>query len=320
MEDVDDMIEIVDAYQRIRAHIKTTPMEISEKLSDICNGEVHLKLENQQHTGSFKVRGALSKMTSLTPVERENGIVTASSGNHAQGVAYASQIMGIFATIFVPQDVSPAKLMRLKEYDVKIVQGGGYNEVERNARRYGEKNNLTYISPYNDSSVIAGQGTIGLEIIDVVPEPDVVIVPVGGGGLIAGISTAIKNQCPSAKVLGVLTPGASTLYHSFKAGKLIKVDEFETLAEAFLGGVEEGSKTFDVAMQYVDDMHLVQEPSIAEAIRLLWSEKGQVVEGAGATSSALIMEQPRMFAEKKVVVIVSGGNIHQDLFRNIVNA
>ncbi|MFW9907255.1 MAG: threonine/serine dehydratase [Candidatus Thorarchaeota archaeon] len=320
MEDVDDMIEIADAYQRIRAHIKTTPMEISEKLSDICNGEVHLKLENQQHTGSFKVRGALSKMTSLTPVERENGIVTASSGNHAQGVAYASQIMGIFATIFVPQDVSPAKLMRLKEYDVKIVQGGGYNEVERNARRYGEKNNLTYISPYNDSSVIAGQGTIGLEIIDVVPEPDVVIVPVGGGGLIAGISTAIKNQCPSAKVLGVLTPGASTLYHSFKAGKLIKVDEFETLAEAFLGGVEEGSKTFDVAMQYVDDMHLVQEPSIAEAIRLLWSEKGQVVEGAGATSSALIMEQPRMFAEKKVVVIVSGGNIHQDLFRNIVNA
>ncbi len=312
------LAEIEEARQRIGKHIKKTPLELSKSLSAICKGEIYLKLENQQYTNSFKLRGALNKILSLSLPERERGIVTASTGNHAQGVALASQILGIRATIFVPQEISPLKLEKLKKYDVKIIQGGGFDEVEKNAQQFGNEKNLTYISPYNDYSVIAGQGTIGLEIVDFLSKFDIIIVPVGGGGLISGIATAVKKRCSSAKVFGVLTPGASTLYHSFRVGKLVKVDEFETLADAFLGGVEDGAKTFDIIMKYVDDMYIVQESTVAEAIRLLWSEKKQIVEGAGATSPALIMEQPKLFQGKKVVAVVSGGNISQEKFEKIV--
>lgn len=310
--------EIQSAYSRISRYINRTPMEFSKMFSEKCGGEVYLKLENQQLTSSFKIRGALSRMIELSPEEIQIGVVTASSGNHAQGVALAAQKLGIHATIFVPTGVSPAKLKKLEQYDVTIMRKGGFDEVEGNAREYALQKGMTYVSPYNDYAVMAGQGTIGLEIIEDLREFDTVVVPVGGGGLIAGIAVTIKSQFPERQVLGVQTPGTSTMYRSLLAGKIIKVEEYETLAEAFLGGVEEGSLTFDVIQDYVDDLHLVAEETVAEAIRILWSEKKQVVEGAGATSAALVVEQSELFKGKRVVVVVSGGNIEESLFHTIV--
>ncbi|MHA1906887.1 MAG: threonine ammonia-lyase [Candidatus Thorarchaeota archaeon] len=313
-----DLQDIREAHERIREYVEKTPLVFSKVLSNRCGGEVYLKLENHQHTNTFKFRGAINKIAKLTPEQAAKGVVTASSGNHAQGAALAAQTLGIHATIFVPEMVSPLKLKKLQKYDVEIMQEGDYNQVEPNARKYGLEHGLTYVSPYNDYSIMAGQGTIALEIIEELKEFDSVIVPVGGGGLISGIAVGIKSLYKNRQVFGVLTPGASTIHASLKAGKLVQVDEFETLAEAFLGGIEEESLTFDVIREYVDDVLIVQEETVAEAMRLLWNEEKQVVEGAGATSSALILERKDLFESKRVVVVVSGGNISEELFSEVV--
>ena len=313
-----DLQRIQDAYDRIRQHVKKTPLVLSEALSERCAGEVYLKLENHQHTNTFKFRGAINKMTELSPSESKAGVVTASSGNHAQGVALAAQTLGIHATIFVPREVSLLKLEKLEKYDVEIVKGGDFNKVEPRARAFGLERGLTYVSPYNDYSIMAGQGTIALEIDEDLKDFDSVVVPVGGGGLISGISVGVKSLHPDREVFGVLTPGAPTMLESLRVGRLVKVEEFETLAEAFLGGIEDEAMTFDVIKEYVNDIFLVQEESVANAMCLLWAKEKQVVEGAGATSSALILEQGELFEGKRVVLVVSGGNIANSLFSDVV--
>ncbi|MHA2424046.1 MAG: threonine ammonia-lyase [Candidatus Thorarchaeota archaeon] len=310
--------DIEDAYERIRKHVVRTPLILSKALSDFCGGEVYLKLENNQHTNTFKFRGAINKLASLSEEESSRGVVTASSGNHAQGAALAAQTLGIPATIFVPEKVSPLKLEKLQKYEVEIVRKGDFNQVEPFARKYGKDHGLTYVSPYNDYGIMAGQGTIALEVIDELEEFDSIIVPVGGGGLISGIAVAIKSLHPKRLVFGTLTPGASTLHASLKAGKLVHVEEFETLADAFLGGIEEEALTFNVIWEYVDDILIVQEESVADAIRLLWHKEQQVVEGAGATSTALILENQEFFEGRRVIVVVSGGNIADTLFSELI--
>jgi len=313
-----DLQRIQDAYDRIHKHVKKTPLILSKALSERCGGEVYLKLENHQHTNTFKFRGAINKMTELSSDESKAGVVIASSGNHAQGAALAAQTLGIRATIFVPREISPLKLEKLEKYDVEIVKGGDFNEVEPRARAFGLERGVTYISPYNDYGIIAGQGTIALEIDEELKNFDSVVVPVGGGGLISGISVWVKSLHPDREVFGVLTPGAPTMRESLIAGRLVKADEFETLAEAFLGGIEDDAITFDVIKEYVNDIFVVQEESVANAMRLLWTEEKQVVEGAGATSSALILEQGELFEGKRVVLVVSGGNIADSLFSDVV--
>ncbi|MHA2072173.1 MAG: threonine ammonia-lyase [Candidatus Thorarchaeota archaeon] len=279
---------IREARQVLDGVSKRTPMVRSDTLSELCRAEVHLKLENQQHTGTFKMRGAFNRISHLSPGEKAKGVVTASSGNHAQGVAYAAQQLGIPAKIVVPDQVM--------------------------AKTQG----LTYISPYNDFLVMSGQGTIGLEIVEDVERFDSIVVPVGGGGLISGIAVAVKSLEPDTEVIGVQTEGSSTFYWSWKAGKVVQVEETDTLAEAFLGGVEEGSVTLDVSMEYVDDIVLVDEETVAEGIRLLWSEQGQIIEGAGATSISPLLKNPERFYGRTVVCVVSGGNIEQSLFDGII--
>lgn len=318
MKNVFGLQDIEEANQRIARHVKKTPLEHSERLSEISQSEVYLKLENRQFTSSFKVRGALNKMAQLTPEEKQRGVVTASSGNHGLGVAFASRVLEIPATIFLPENVTATKLQRLREYDVNVIQSGGYDEVESTAQEFSEKQGRVYVSPYNDYDVMAGQGTIALEINERMKDYDLVIVPVGGGGLIAGISRVIKETNPSSEILGVVTPGASTMYHSFRARAVVEVEEFETIAEAFLGGVEKDSKTLDVILECVDDILVVSEHSIKKAMRILWSVKGEVVEGAGAAGAALVIERPQLFDEKKSVIILSGGNISQSRFNEIV--
>ncbi|MFW9850441.1 MAG: threonine/serine dehydratase [Candidatus Thorarchaeota archaeon] len=310
--------EIHEAYARIQKYVVRTPLVFSDALSKISGKEIYLKLENKQHTNTFKFRGALNKIAMLSSKDKQKGIVTASSGNHAQGVARAAQILGISATIFVPESVSQLKLERLQQYNVEIVRRGEFDQVESQAREYGEVHGLVYISPYNDFDVMAGQGTIALEIDEELQDFDSIIIPVGGGGLISGISVVVKTLHPRRQVLGVLTPGASTMHVSLKAGKIVQVEEFDTLAEAFLGGIEEDALTFDVIRKYVDDVVIVQEESVAEAIRLLWYDEKQVVEGAGATSSALVLERSDLIEGDRVVVIVSGGNISDSLFSKVI--
>jgi threonine dehydratase len=313
-----DLDAIKKAQKTLNGVSKWTPIVLSDALSKKCHADVFLKLENQQHTGTFKMRGAFNRMSQLSSEERARGVLTASSGNHAQGVAYAAQQLGISATIVVPDEVSKAKLKRLQGYDVEIVLGGGFDEVEAKARSMAKKQGLTYVSPYNDFAVIAGQGTIGLEIVEDVERFDTVVVPVGGGGLISGIAVAIKSIRPDTEVIGVQTEGSSTMYWSWKAGKVLQVEETDTLAEAFLGGVEPESVTLDVCMEYVDDIVLVDEETVADGIRLLWSEQGQVIEGAGATSVSPLLKYPERFYDRTVICVVSGGNIEQSLFDGIV--
>ncbi len=312
----------LDSIQKARETLdgfaKKTPIVQSQVLSEKCNAEVFLKLENQQHTGTFKMRGAFNRMSLLSPEERACGVITASSGNHAQGVAYAADQLGIPATIVVPSQVSKIKLERIQTYDVEIVLGGGFDEVESRAREMAKVQNLTYISPYNDLAVMAGQGTIGLEIMEDVEDFDTVIVPVGGGGLISGIAVAVKESRPNTEVIGVQTKGSSTMYWSWKAGKVIQVEETDTLAEAFLGGVEEGSLTLDFCKRFVEEIVLVDEETVAKAIRLLWKDHDQVIEGAGATSISPLLKWSERFRDRTVICIVSGGNIEQSLFDSVI--
>lgn len=311
--------KIKAARSRIHDFVKRTPLIRSETLSQICDGEVFLKLENQQHTNSFKIRGALNRMSQLSPTERERGVVTASSGNHAQAVALAAQHLGIDATIVVPRQVSEAKMKKIRTYDVEVILEGDYNEVESAARRIAQKEGKAYISPYNDIEIMAGQGTVVLEILEDLENIDTIIVPVGGGGLISGIAVAAKSVRPNMNVIGVQTYTTATMFHSIRAGQVVKFEEGDTLAEAFLGGIEEGALTFDIIMQHVDDIVLVGEDRVAEAMRILWREEKQIVEGAGATAICPILEAPRDFRGQTVVATISGGNIEEELFKSIVN-
>ncbi|MFX0107383.1 MAG: threonine/serine dehydratase, partial [Candidatus Hodarchaeota archaeon] len=221
--------------------------------------------------------------------------------------------------IVVPRDVSKAKLEKIKSFNVDIVMEGGYDEVEGYARKLARTTGKTYISPYNDPSVIIGQGTLGLEVVEDLKDFDFIIVPVGGGGLISGIAAAVKKLLPKSQVIGVQTHGSSTMYQSWKAGKIVAVKETDTLAEAFLGGVEKGSITFDIVRVLLDDFVIVSETTVSNAIRILWREHEQVVEGAGATSISPILDSPERFNGKRVVAVVSGGNIEHSLFKSIID-
>jgi threonine dehydratase len=309
---------IKEAQKKIDHFIRKTPLIHSEFLSELCNGDIYLKLENQQVTNAFKIRGALNKLSQLTREEKLRGIVTASSGNHAQGAALAANNLGIKIKILVPENISRAKLEKIKKYDAEIIQGGEFDEVETRARELSIQEGLTYISPYNDFGIVAGQGTIGLEIYEKLKHVESVIVPIGGGSLISGIGFALKSLIPNIEIIGVQTEGASTMYASWKAGKVNLIEEHDTLADGLLGGLDPNPITLDLILKFVDHIELVEEESIKEAIHILWKEEGQVVEGAGATPVAYLIEHKQDFPNKNVVAVISGGNIEESLFQKII--
>ena len=306
------------ARERIEKFIRKTPLIHSEFISNLCKGNVYLKLENLQFTNSFKIRGAINRILKLSAEQKALGVISASTGNHAQGVALAAQKLGISAKIVVPTQISAVKLKNIKKYDIKIIQEGNFNEIETRARIISKSENLTYISPYNDIDVITGQGTIALEIFKQIKEIDSIIVPIGGGGLISGIAVAIKSLEPNIKIIGVQTKGASTMYESWKVGKVLHIEEFQTIAKGLSGGLEDGTITLELIKKYVDEISLVQEESIKQAISILWNRDGQIIEGAGATSVAYILENKDRFLNKKVIAILSGGNIGDSLFRTLI--
>ncbi|MEA2090345.1 MAG: threonine/serine dehydratase [Thermoproteota archaeon] len=311
--------DIKDARKTIKDLAKRTPLVRSQFLSNFCGGEVHLKLENLQITNSFKIRGTLNKMFHLSAEEMKRGVVTASAGNHAQAVAIGAEKLGLSAKIIIPRNTPKVKIDKIKKHNVELILYGDiYDKAEQKAIDLAKKNGLTYISPYNDKLIVAGQGTIGLEILEDLPGVDTVIVPVGGGGLISGISIAVKSIKPNVQVIGVQSEASPVMYESLKAGEIVDVETRESIADGLFGGIEKGSITFRIVQKYVDDLLLVKEETIRKAIFLLWDKKKQVAEGAGAVAIAPIIENKDLFVGKKIVAVISGGNVEDKLFQNVL--
>jgi threonine dehydratase len=311
----DSMVSIDDieqARKRIRGHIKTTPLHHSQHLSDLIQGSVFLKLENEQVTGSFKVRGALNRLMTLAKDETAKGVITASTGNHGLGTAFAAKKLGISAQVVFPKEASTVKLKKMQGAGVEVIQEVGYADVEPYARKLAKDRGLTYVSPYNDPMIVAGAGTSGLEIVEHLDNIDAVIVPIGGGGLISGIAIAVKAMSPHTEMIGVQSEVSPEVYESWRAGHWVDTEESDSLAQGLMGGVESDSITLDIIQEKVDRIVLVHEKSILEAIRILYEKENLVIEGAGAASTALLIEQKSQFVGKRVVAVVSGGNISEE--------
>lgn len=257
-------------------------------------------------------------MLHLTPEEKRKGIITASAGNHGLAVAMVAKELNISSKIIIPETAPKKKIDKIKKYDAELIlYGEVYDEAEEKALDLAREEGITYISPYNDQSVITGQGTIGLEILEELPEVEVVLVPISGGGLTSGIATAIKGKNRSIKVIGVQPKLCPVMYECLKAGKIVKIKYQHSIADGLEGLIEEGSITFKIVQKNVDEVILVREETIKEAIRLLWEKDNQVVEGAGAVGPAALIENREQFKNKRIVAVITGGNIDDDLFNEI---
>ncbi len=283
------------------------------------DAEIYLKCENLQLTGSFKVRGAYYRIANLTEEEKSHGVIACSAGNHAQGVALAAQKFGIGATICIPSVAPLSKIMATKSYGANVVLCDGvYDDAYAKAVEIQKNEGRTFIHPFNDEDVIAGQGTIGLEILKQLPDADAVIVPIGGGGLISGIASAVKAINPNCKVYGVQAAGAPSMKESLDAGKIITLDNVSTIADG-IAVKTPGTRTFDICSQYVDEVVTVTEDEIAVAILTLIEKQNTVSEGAGATTVAAAMFNKVDVKGKKVVCVVSGGNIDVNILSRVIN-
>jgi threonine dehydratase len=311
-----DLRDIYSARKRIEKYVRKTPLEYSHFLSDLSGGEVWLKLENRQYTGSFKARGAMNKLIQLSQEEKTRGIVTASSGNHAQGVGYAGNILGVDSTIVVPANTPRVKRDAIELYGVELVlHGDEYMEAERFSRDLEARLGKTHISAYNDLDIIMGQGTVGLEIAEEMPDIDKVLVPVGGGGLISGVGCALKALDATTEVFGAQSVASPVMYESLRQGRIVDMELEDSYAEGLHGGIEENSVTFELCRKYVDEIILVEEEAILRAIRSALVEQHQVIEGAAAVGVAAILKDPRRYNDEKVCIVISGGNVELDLLK-----
>ena len=306
------------ARQRIGDVIYHSPCPYSLSLSQLCGCSIYCKLDHLQMTGSFKERGARNKLLMLSDAERRAGVVAASAGNHALALAYHGRTLGIPVTVIMPRWAPLIKVQNCRSFGATVMyHGESYDDARAAARGLAEQKALTYIPGFDDPDIIAGQGTLGLEILEDVPDVDVVIVPVGGGGLIAGVATAIKSLKPSVQIIGVEPANAPTLDASLKAGKVTRIDAQPTLADG-LAVAEVGRLCFEIAREVIDRLLLVDEAQIARAVlRLLELEK-TVVEGAGAVPLAAAMEPAFDLAGKRVVLLLSGGNIDVTVISKII--
>ena len=310
-----------DAYKRIQPYVRKTPLEPAHSLHS-NQREVYLKLECLQHTRSFKVRGALNKLLSLDDSQKEKGIVTASTGNHGMAVTYGLRQLNISGTIYLPETVSERKLTLLKRYGAHV-QFFGDDSVytEQYARKQAGDKGQVYISPYNDPEVVAGQGTIGVELLDQLSDLDTVFVPVGGGGMIGGISGYLKAKNPAIRIIGCLPANSPVMLESIEAGKIVEGTVLPTLSDGTVGGIEEGAITFDICRQYVDDWVLVSEDEIQAGMKLLFDEYNLVVEGAAGVSMASYLKYSRAKPHtnmNRVVIVLCGGNVDVEQFKQLV--
>lgn len=306
------------AGERLRPILHHTSMDHSSTFSAMTGGEIYLKCENQQKTGSFKIRGAGNKIAIMAENGDTSPVVASSAGNHAQGVACASTAHGIAATIFMPKTAPIAKVQATEGYGAKVMLAGDcFDDSYREACAYCEKAGAKFIHPYNDPDVIAGQGTLGLEILQDVPDADVIITPAGGGGLLAGVAFAAKQIKPGIKVYGVQAAGADAIARSFEAGERVCTDTSSTIADG-IAVKNPGDLCVDMINRYADGVVRVSDGEIAEAILLLMERCKQIVEPAGATPVAAVLNGKIDVKGKKVVCLLSGGNIDVSFIQSII--
>ncbi len=309
--------KVKDASNVLKSIIRETDMIYAQNIMD--NSNIYLKTENLQVTGSFKVRGASYKIANLPEEEKAKGVIACSAGNHAQGVALASQKSGIKATIFIPATAPISKVEATKKFgaEIKLIDGV-YDDAYKAAVEYQKETNGTFVHPFDDVDVIAGQGTIGLEILEQLPDVEAVIVPIGGGGLIAGVAYAIKQLKPDCKVYGVQSQGAGSMYQSFINKKVLELPTVNTFADG-TAVKRPGDLTFELCQKYVDDIITVTDDEIASAILALMEKQKVVAEGAGALSVAAAMFNKLPIKGKKTVCVVSGGNIDVNIISRVIN-
>ncbi len=318
-EGVISLQDIRLARERLKDAVCGTPCSRSQRLSQRTGCELYLKLESLQHTGSFKERGARNKLLSLSDAERAAGVIAASAGNHAQGVAYHAQLLGIEATIVMPLSTALVKVSATRGYGAQVVLiGDNYDEACAEALRLRDQRGLSLVHAFDDDAVIAGQGTIGLELLEQVPGLQAVVVPVGGGGLISGIATAIKEQRPDIAVYGVQTRLVPSMQRALEVGAATQVPARRTIADGIAVRCA-SDRTLSLVRRYVDEVVLVEEAEIAEAILLLLEAEKTVAEGAGATALAAVLEERLPIQGKRVALLVSGGNIDVNVLSRIID-
>ncbi len=312
-----DFARVQAAAVRLQPYVRRTPSDLSEPLSELTGRELVLKLENLQHTGAFKIRGALSRLLAMPPEQRNAGVITASAGNHGLGVALAARLLGISATVVVPTTVPLAKLTAIQRQGAEaVLDGPTYDDAHLAAVTLAAERQLTYVHAFDDPYVIAGQGTVALELIEDSSELDAIVVPVGGGGLISGIAVAAKALRPNVRVIGVQASGSPALAESFRQGRLMTAPS-STIADG-IAVKRPGALAFEIINRLVDDIVTVDDEAIARAIVLLLERHKLLAEGAGAVALAAVLEGAIPARLRRVGVIISGGNIDPNLLGKVL--
>ena len=315
------MITLADvqaALERIRPSIYLSPCTLSVTFSQLTGNSIYLKLDNLQRTGAFKERGALNKLLTMSAQERDQGVIAASAGNHAQGLAYHAGRRGIKAQICMPLTTPLIKVSATKSYGAEVIlHGANYDDACEEAIRRGEQQHLTFIHPFDDDAVIAGQGTLGLEMLQQHPEIEAVVVPIGGGGLIGGIACAIKETNPKIQIIGVQTARLPSMKAAVAAGKPVTLPAAATVADG-IAVRRAGDRTLPLVQKYVDDIVTVDEEEIANAVLLLLEREKTMAEGAGAAAIAALINRKIHMAGKRIAVLVCGGNMDVTLLSRII--
>lgn len=313
------LAKFIDAKKRLEGISQHTKLAFAPKLSQISQSQVYVKQENLQNTGSFKLRGAFNKISTLTPSQRAKGVIAASAGNHAQGVAYSAKHYGIRAVIVMPEATPLLKVMGVKELGAEaILYGNNYDEAYAYALTYAKENKLHFIHPFSDDEVIAGQGTIALEMIEDQNNLTTIVVPVGGGGLISGIASVYKQMLPNTRIIGVVAKGAPGMYHSFYQQSIQSTKDVRTIADG-IAVRDVNEKNFHYILESVDEIVMVDDEEIANAILYLLENQKLVVEGAGASVVAALLHHKFTIKEKESIgLLLSGGNIDVNMLGVII--
>jgi threonine dehydratase len=313
-----DLNDILEARQAIAGKLHRTPMLSSSALGKKTGTELYFKAELFQKTGSFKPRGALNKLRQLTDEEKKRGVITISSGNHAQGLAYTSSMLGTPATVVMPAATPDHKVQAARAYGAEVILHGTAKDLAAKCEEVQKARNLTLVHPFDDPFVIAGQGTLGLEVLEDVPEPDYVFVAIGGGGLISGVATAIKGQRPQVKVIGVEPVGAPTMHRSLQQGTPAHLENIDTIAEG-LAAPFVGRLNLEHVQKYVDDVVLVSDQELVEALRMILERCKVLTEPAGAAGfAALLFRKVGIPRGARVVCVLGGGNVDARRLRELL--
>ncbi len=319
MRRVDLRQEVEAAAERIAARVRLTPVETSPALAEAGARTIWLKLENLQLTGSFKLRGATNKILSLSEDERERGVVAASSGNHGAAVACAAAAAGCRALVFVPEGAADSKVAAIRSWGAEVRSHGNDSLLaEIEARRHAAVEGITYLSPYNDPAVVAGQGTLGAEMVQQIERLDAIFLALGGGGLIGGVGGYLKSVWPNLRVIACSPENSPVMHASLEAGEILEMESLPTLSDGTAGGVETGAITFDLCREIIDESRLVGEDEIREALKLIIGSHHTLVEGAAGVAVAGYLAHRERFAGMNVAIVLCGANIDLGVLKEIL--